>query len=66
MEYGVSEVKGDQVLAKEYYQAVLGGEGRGKSRNLGNCGTGSQRTNKDHEDRDELEQLDEEKASPIP
>ena len=40
--------------------------GGGESRNLGNYGTGRQRTNKDHEDREELEQLDEEKASPIP
>ena len=50
---------------REPYTDDWGKEGR-ESGSLWNHWTSRQRTNEDHEDRDDFEQLDEEKASPIP
>ena len=72
-EYNVGEVKGDQVLAKECYQAMLAAKENHKwmieekeEEKMEVMETGRRRTNKDHKDRDKLKCLDEEKASLIP
>ena len=72
-EYNVGEVKGDQVLAKECYQAMLAAKENHKwmieekeEEKMEVMETGRRRTNKDHKDRDKLKRLDEEKASLIP